>query len=535
MALSVKSVGSGSNDGSSATVSATSAETTATAVGDLVLVFHGNDYYAESTMSTPTATGSPTLTKQLSSDTTTNNAHLRVWWYVANTAGAQTVSVTETSGGEEKAIAVMVIGGADTTTPFDTSGTQAQTSSSSWTTPSVTTTGSACLLISAVSASTNFHNTNATTPSGFTSDVNVAPDSAYRLLVGHKQLSSSGATGSVTWAASFSEQYTGATLAISPAGGSPSSGASSTVTVGLTAAGAVTFSGTASQTVTVSRAAAGAAGVSKGSSLAITESGTAAGGGTGAPTNTTTVGLSAAGTVGRSSGATLAVTVTGAASSSPSAGGSQSLTVTLTSAGAVGRSSGATTTVTVGLASAGAAGYSQGSSLTVTESGTSAGRAGDPGSLTAVVGLSADGVVAGAPPAGASLAVSVALSATGNVATGSGAALFIGVGLAGSGTTPLDLFLFTPPSWQNIISQDRLRMGVTTSVAVWRTNGVWRMDWVAPPDTDRYADTVQGILLWFTRPSLAPGSLHDEMMANCITPPDDKPTWSPGSLAAVSV
>jgi len=123
MAVAIRSVTVGTNNGSSATVSATTSESpSATQVGNLVVVVYCNDYYTLAAMGTPTATGSPILSAITNgtADAGTNHAHIKSYTYVANTAGAQVISATETgSADEEKAIVAWVLSGADTTTPVD--------------------------------------------------------------------------------------------------------------------------------------------------------------------------------------------------------------------------------------------------------------------------------------------------------------------------------------------------------------------------------------------------------------------------------
>jgi hypothetical protein len=48
----------------------------------------------------------------------------------------------------------------------------------------------------------------------------------------------------------------------------------------------------------------------------------------------------------------------------------------------------------------------------------------------------------------------------------------------------------------------------------------------APVITDVDVDAASGLRLYFTKPMVVPGSLHDELLA--ITPAD--PSWTPGTL-----
>ena len=106
------------------------------------------------------------------------------------------------------------------------------------------------------------------------------------------------------------------------------------------------------------------------------------------------------------------------------------------------------------------------------------------------------------------------------------------------------VYLYRPPTWRNVaIIEGSLRYGVPTSTCVYRQGGVWHniqdagIDqpvvadcdvWVDPdPDLslNRPAPTLR---LFFTKPMVVPGELHDELAANAITPAD--PSWTPGSL-----
>lgn len=123
MAIVLRSVTVATNTGSSPTIAATTPSAGDPAqVGDVVLVVHGNDFYALTAMPSPTATGSPTLTLVPSgtADGGTGEGHIKPYTYVVNTGGAQTVSVTETgTADEEKDLAVWVWAGVDSAAPVD--------------------------------------------------------------------------------------------------------------------------------------------------------------------------------------------------------------------------------------------------------------------------------------------------------------------------------------------------------------------------------------------------------------------------------
>lgn len=96
----------------------------------------------------------------------------------------------------------------------------------------------------------------------------------------------------------------------------------------------------------------------------------------------------------------------------------------------------------------------------------------------------------------------------------------------------MSVYLYAPPQWQNVtvIAGMALRTKIPTSTTVYRLGGVWHnvlspgMDQPVISDVDVDPDT--GLRLYFTKPMVVPGSLHDELAA--LQPAD--PSWTPGSL-----
>jgi hypothetical protein len=217
VAIAKKSVTNGTNTGTTATVSVTTSETpSATAVGDLVLVFHSNDFYTTTTMGTPTATGSPTLFAITggSADGGANLGHINGWWYVANTAGAQTISVTETgTHDEEKALTVYVLSGADTTTPIDNATNTSGTTSTSDVAPSASPSTADAFVIAATVSGGGSASTGYTTPGPLTEDIDFTVGGLSGVF-GSAQLSAAGATGTYTFTASTSIPWSAVTVTI---------------------------------------------------------------------------------------------------------------------------------------------------------------------------------------------------------------------------------------------------------------------------------------------------------------------------------
>ena len=97
-----------------------------TAVDDILIIIHGNDYYAASNMPTPTVGGSSTGVTAITNGTADAGnlqGHAKSYWFKVTAGGAATVAVTETGAAdEEKSILVYVLSGADTTNPIDVAG-----------------------------------------------------------------------------------------------------------------------------------------------------------------------------------------------------------------------------------------------------------------------------------------------------------------------------------------------------------------------------------------------------------------------------
>lgn len=222
MAIAVRSVTVGTNDGSSATVSATTPSTTQ--VGDLLVIAHSNDFYTLAAMPSPTCTGSPTLAAITNgtADGGSNEGHIKTYTTVANTSGANTVTVTETgTHDEEKAMVVYVLTGADTTTPVDIAANSAPAGTSDvQDNPGVTTSTSDPLLIC-------FNNSGPAANSAYGSPSSPFVEQ-YEIHVGGmsgvggtEQLSASGATGvrTFTCVAGNNIRWVAVTVAIRTASG----------------------------------------------------------------------------------------------------------------------------------------------------------------------------------------------------------------------------------------------------------------------------------------------------------------------------
>lgn len=221
MAISIKSITPGGQATSSATVTCTTDETpSATAIGDLVIVFYVNDFYDATNMGTPSATGTPTMNAitNAAQDSGTNELHSKGHWYVANTGGAQTISATETgTHDEEKLIYAVVLGGADTTTPIDDSqGTFNTASVGTHAAPSVSPATSDAFLVVLCA---NKLNRTYTTPAPLTEQDETAIGGALDAVIATQQLSASGATGTFGFTPSSASGFLAVTVAVKTASG----------------------------------------------------------------------------------------------------------------------------------------------------------------------------------------------------------------------------------------------------------------------------------------------------------------------------
>lgn len=186
--------------------------------GDVLLIIHGNDFYALSNMPTPTVGGSTTGVNAVSggsSDAGTNHGHIKAYTYVVGSTGDLTVSVTETGAGDEdKCLAVYVLSGVDTSTPTD--GAAGNFNISATTThdaPSVSPGTSNAFLICHDNSGGGSSASSYTPPSGMTEtyDAQVGGISHTGATL---QLSASGATGTKTFTPSGSVEYATITVAM---------------------------------------------------------------------------------------------------------------------------------------------------------------------------------------------------------------------------------------------------------------------------------------------------------------------------------
>jgi hypothetical protein len=182
-----------------------------------------NDFYTLANMVAPTTTGSPTITSVRDVDGGTNVAHIKAWWYQANTGGAQTAQTTETgTHDEEKSLTALVLGGVDLTgNPIDDSSGVSGTADPQDASAVSPTTSNAFVVI----CNTSGAGANAggyTVGSGATeqAEINNGGQSG---VIATKQLITSGSTGTFSVDPGTSTPYASVTIAIKTASGGPTS------------------------------------------------------------------------------------------------------------------------------------------------------------------------------------------------------------------------------------------------------------------------------------------------------------------------
>lgn len=173
--------------------------------GDLIVVFHGNDYYALSNMNVPTVGGTPmTPVVNGSADAGNPNAHVIAYVFPVAVSGDVVVQATETGAhDEDKVMSVWVLPGADLVNPIDggaagAAGSFSSTSTAPFVFTGVTpTTATGFLLYHMNSGGGSSAGHPFGTPAGMTQAYTAAVG-GISYTGGYQQLSASGATGTRT-------------------------------------------------------------------------------------------------------------------------------------------------------------------------------------------------------------------------------------------------------------------------------------------------------------------------------------------------
>lgn len=219
MAITIRSLATGTNNGSTTSVAATTA--ISTAVDDVLLILHSNNFYNLSNMQTPTVTPSTSTVAAIAggtADAGANLAHFKTYTCVVDVGGAQVVTATETgTADEEKALAVYVLTGVNTTTPTDGAAGAFGPSTPTEPAPSVSPTTSDALLVCATNSGGGSSTASYTSPASMTEQ--------YEFHVGGlsgvgatEQLTASGATGTRTFTPATDVPWAAVSIAVRAAG-----------------------------------------------------------------------------------------------------------------------------------------------------------------------------------------------------------------------------------------------------------------------------------------------------------------------------
>jgi hypothetical protein len=190
--------------------------------GDVLLIIHFNDFYDLANMPTPTVGGSSTGVTAITNgsfDRGSSQAHAKSYTFVVGSTGDLTVSVTETgSADEEKALAVYVLSGVDTTTPIDVAANAVSgVDDTSPDAPSVSPTSTDAFLVCHVN---EFGDAGTYTPPGGMTE-QYDDGGSLSFTGATEQLVASGATGVKTFASSNVQGWGCLSIAVKTGGAAP--------------------------------------------------------------------------------------------------------------------------------------------------------------------------------------------------------------------------------------------------------------------------------------------------------------------------
>jgi hypothetical protein len=168
--------------------------------GDRLIIFHQNNFYLLSNMSTPTVGGSSTGVTAITNGTAdagTNGAHIKSYTYNVGSTGDLTVAAVETGAAdEEKVLAVYVLKNVDQTTAIDVAANATATSDpDSQDAPSVSPASANAFLICAVNTGGGTDSGAYLPPPGMDEMYDLHPAGAMAASGAVVQLQASGATG----------------------------------------------------------------------------------------------------------------------------------------------------------------------------------------------------------------------------------------------------------------------------------------------------------------------------------------------------
>lgn len=224
MAIAIRGTTPGVNATGSNPITLTLNGTRQPQLGDLVVLFYGNDYYQLSNMPTPSFNGSTTGVTAITGGTADSGnlfAHIKSFYFVPGATGDITISATESGAGdEEKVMAAYVLSGADTANPIDGSASNNTDITGSTTNRvclAVTPSNSDSFLIAHTNDGNGSNSVSYTAPSGMTEQYDGVLLGSMGYSGATQQLAASGSTGNKTFVAANNASYATVMVAIATA------------------------------------------------------------------------------------------------------------------------------------------------------------------------------------------------------------------------------------------------------------------------------------------------------------------------------
>lgn len=200
------------------------------AIGDLLLIFHGNDFGTAAAMETPAGSQAlSNLTTQATSDMGTNGVHMRLWTAGITVAGAQNVTLTIGTSGADTGVSVLVLDGS-TVDPANfldgvaTAGNVSAASTSLAAAAVSPSTSNALLACGVVGAAATAVARSYTPPTGMTEQVDMQDPNLWIAITDATQaLTAAGSTGTKTFTVSPAANFASVSVAVKgrPSGVTP--------------------------------------------------------------------------------------------------------------------------------------------------------------------------------------------------------------------------------------------------------------------------------------------------------------------------
>lgn len=211
--------------GGTGAVSVTANGTRQPQTNDVLLIIHGNDYYAFTDMTAPTVGGSTTGVLSVTNGNADSGplfAHIKSWYYVVGATGDLTIAAVE--GGvadEEKCLVVYVLSGVDNAAPIDIANNNTDVTglTTNRVCLGVTTTVANDLLILHTNDGNGSNGGPYTWPGGTTEQYDASVGGSMSYSGATEALGGAGATGNRTATATGNASYATVTIAVKEAAG----------------------------------------------------------------------------------------------------------------------------------------------------------------------------------------------------------------------------------------------------------------------------------------------------------------------------